>query len=345
MQQPLGDVSQETFWRQLLRWVVGATPTRVVASTPNANLEDEGHVELRAEVRDQQYQPASDAQVEAKIITPDGSSETVALHPEPLSAGVYAADWQALKTGSYVAEVTARQAGKVLGKDALTFRREDGQAENFHREQNKELLSKLAEQTGGQYYAPGDAKALTREISFSEAGITGRETKEIWDMPAVFLLVFGSEIDRVAVAQTVGRGMKICLLLLLCRLECSCRELLRHCGWFGRRARIRDAVCQMGSGFGSRTKHGRGRARHHFERSRRNETTSGTGVEQGGEREQRDRYVCAVSDWHGSFDGVDYKINLPGPDMTGAELAQSAQSHSGAAAVGCEYDELQRGIA
>jgi hypothetical protein len=189
MQQPLGDVSQETFWRQLLRWLVGATPTRVVASTPNANLEDEGHIELRAEVRDQQYQPASDAQVEAKVIAPDGSSETVALHPEPLSAGVYAADWQALKAGSYVAEVTAHQAGKLLGKDALTFRREDGQAENFHREQNKELLSKLAEQTGGRYYAPGDAKALTREISFSEAGITGRETKEIWDMPVVFLLV------------------------------------------------------------------------------------------------------------------------------------------------------------
>jgi uncharacterized membrane protein len=191
MQQPLGDVSQETFWRQLLRWVVGATPTRVVASTPNANLEDEGHLELRAEVRDQQYQPASDAQVEAKVIDPDGSSQTVALHPEPLTAGVYAADWQALKSGSYVAEVTAHQAGKVLGKDALTFRREDGQAENFHREQNKELLSKLAEQTGGRYYAPDDAKALTREISFSEAGITGRETKEIWDMPAMFLLVLG----------------------------------------------------------------------------------------------------------------------------------------------------------
>jgi len=191
MQQPLGDVSQETFWRQLLRWVVGATPTRVVASTPDENLEDEGNVALRAEVRDQQYQPASDAQVEAKIINPDGSSETVALHPDPLTAGVYAADWQALKSGSYVAEVSARQGDKILGKDALTFRREDGQAENFHREQNKELLRKLAEQTGGRYYAPGDAKALTKEISFSEAGITGRETKEIWDMPAVFLLVLG----------------------------------------------------------------------------------------------------------------------------------------------------------
>jgi hypothetical protein len=76
-----------------------------------------------------------------------------------------------------------------LGKDALTFRREDGESENFHREQNKELLQKVAEQTGGHYYTPGNAKELAREISFSEAGITGREIKEIWDMPVVFLLV------------------------------------------------------------------------------------------------------------------------------------------------------------
>jgi uncharacterized membrane protein len=191
MQQPLGDVSQETFWRQLLRWTVGTTPTRVVASTPNANLEDEGHIELRAEVRDTQYLPASDAQVEARVIGPDGSSETVALHPEPLSQGIYAADWDAVKAGSYIAEVTAKQAGKSLGRDVLTFRREDGQAENFHREQNRELLQKLSERTGGRYYSPRDARQVAREISFSEAGITGREIKEIWDMPAVFLLVLG----------------------------------------------------------------------------------------------------------------------------------------------------------
>jgi uncharacterized membrane protein len=191
MQQPLGDASQETFWRQLLRWTVGTTPTRLVASTPNANLEDEGHIELRAEVRDTQYLPAGDAQVEAKVIGPDGSSEIVALHPEPLSQGVYAADWDAAKAGSYIAEVTAKQAGKPLGRDVLTFRREDGQAENFHREQNRELLQKLAEQTGGRYYSPRDARQVAREISFSEAGITGREIKEIWDMPAVFLLVLG----------------------------------------------------------------------------------------------------------------------------------------------------------
>jgi hypothetical protein len=70
----------------------------------------------------------------------------------------------------------------------LTFRREDGVAENFRVAQNRELLEKLAEQTGGRYYTAADMAKLPEQISFSEAGITTRETKDIWDMPIVFLL-------------------------------------------------------------------------------------------------------------------------------------------------------------
>ena len=76
-----------------------------------------------------------------------------------------------------------------LGRDTLTFRREDGVAENFHVEQNRELLEKLASETGGKYYKPEDAGKLGKDISYSEAGITVRETRDLWDMPVVFLLV------------------------------------------------------------------------------------------------------------------------------------------------------------
>jgi uncharacterized membrane protein len=189
MQQPLGDNSQETFWRQMLRWVAGSSPTRVVASLPDSHIEDDGKIQLRGEVRDEQYQPAADAAVQASIIQPDGTSQVIALRPDPLAAGVYAAEWNAPKPGSYIAEVTARQGGKPLGKDVLTFRREDGVAENFHREQNRELLQKLAEETGGRYYTPQTVNRLSREIAYSEAGITSREIKDLWDMPIVFLLV------------------------------------------------------------------------------------------------------------------------------------------------------------
>ncbi len=71
----------------------------------------------------------------------------------------------------------------------LTLRREDGVAENFHREQNRDLLESLASDTGGHYYTQRNASRLPEEISFSEAGITARETKDLWNMPAVFLVL------------------------------------------------------------------------------------------------------------------------------------------------------------
>jgi hypothetical protein len=50
------------------------------------------------------------------------------------------------------------------------------------------LLEKLAEQTGGRYFTPDQTSKLANEISYSEAGITARETRDLWDMPAIFLL-------------------------------------------------------------------------------------------------------------------------------------------------------------
>lgn len=188
MQQPKEDTSHQIFWRQLLRWVAGATPGHVTATASSTALTDDGQVQLRAEVRGLTYLPVSDAQVEAKVVQPDGLAATVPLRPDPVAEGMYAADWNAPQAGSYVLEVTAQQGKDDLGRDTAAFRRENGTAENFHREQNRELLQRLSEETGGLYYRPKDAGKLAESISFSEAGITGRETRDIWDMPFFFLL-------------------------------------------------------------------------------------------------------------------------------------------------------------
>ena len=189
MLQDHGDTSHQMFWRQLMGWLVNDTPTRVVATTPQPVLLDDGRLKLRAEVRDTTYLPASDAQVEAKIVAPDGATQSVTFGPDPLTQGLYTAEWSADQPGSYIAEVTARRGQQDLGRDVVTFRRENGTAENFHREQNRELLEKLSSQTGGRYYRPEEAGRLSKEITYSDAGITVRETKDLWDMPIVFLLI------------------------------------------------------------------------------------------------------------------------------------------------------------
>ncbi|HEY6375648.1 MAG TPA: glutamine amidotransferase [Edaphobacter sp.] len=191
MSQALGDLTHDLFWQQLLRWVAADSPGRVVASMPVQRLMDDGHVKLTATVRDKEYMPAPDARVAAHVIGPDGASALVDMQPVPDSAGTFQAEWTAEKPGSYVVEVTAGRGGDELGRNVLTFERTDGVAENFRREQNRELLEKLSSQTGGRYWKADELGRLPREISYSEAGISVRDTKELWNMPIVFLVLLG----------------------------------------------------------------------------------------------------------------------------------------------------------
>ena len=90
---------------------------------------------------------------------------------------------------SYLVEVVATRGTEELGRDTITLRREDGVAENFRTQQNRELLEKLSSETGGRYYKPQDAQKLGTDINYSEAGINIRETLDLWDMPILFLLL------------------------------------------------------------------------------------------------------------------------------------------------------------
>jgi len=194
MSEALGDPSHDTFWRQLLRWLVADTPGPVSASLPARILTDEGHVQLTAQVHDRQFQPSADSHVTAHIVGPEGVNAFLDLSPAQDTPGSYQADWTAEKSGAYLAEITAESAGgqpQELGRDVVTFQREDGIAENFHTGQNRRLLEQLASQTGGSYWRPGDLRNLPRDISYSDAGISVRSTKELWDMPIVFALLVG----------------------------------------------------------------------------------------------------------------------------------------------------------
>jgi uncharacterized membrane protein len=194
MSEPLGDPSHDLFWQQLLRWLVSESPGPVTVTMPQRQLMDEGHVELTAEVHDHSFQPAADAHVAAHIVGPAGIDAMVEMTPSEDTPGRYRAEWTAEKPGDYLAEVSAESAAAAhesLGSDVVTFERQDGVAEQFHTEQNRPLLEELARETGGQYWTGSKLKDLPRDISYSQAGISVRNTKELWDLPIVFLLLLG----------------------------------------------------------------------------------------------------------------------------------------------------------
>jgi uncharacterized membrane protein len=194
MSEALGDPSHDLFWQQLLRWLVAQSPGPVSVAMPSRLLMDQGQILLTVVVRNREFQPAVNAHVTAHIVGPQDTNVTVDLTPSQQEPGDYQTQWTAQKPGAYLAEVTAESTDnppQQLGSDVVTFQREDGVAENFHTAQNRRLLEQLAAETGGKYWNPSDVKNLPRDISYSEAGISVRDTKELWDMPIVFFLLLG----------------------------------------------------------------------------------------------------------------------------------------------------------
>jgi uncharacterized membrane protein len=189
MNLPLGDPSFQTYWQQLLRWLVTDTRGNVAASVDRLEVFDAARSQISAEVRDQNYEAVADAAVEAHILGPDGLAQSLPLAPSAAAPGRYEAQWSAPRPGDYLVEVGAARAGQGLGSDTVHFRRLDGVAENFHTQQNRALLERLAALTGGQYWRPQDMPRLAEQIALSSAGITVQTRRELWNMPAVLLLL------------------------------------------------------------------------------------------------------------------------------------------------------------
>jgi uncharacterized membrane protein len=187
MSLPLGDPTHSVFWHQLLHWLVADTRGQLYARVSASIVQDEGHVQLLADVRDRNYLPATDAVVTAHVLGPDRLQADVALRVVPGLPGRYQADWTAPAAGMYVADMTATQGALSAGHDTIAFQRQDGVAEDFHTGQNVALLKTLAADTGGRYWSPDDLAGLARAIPFSNAGVSVQKYQDLWNMPAVFL--------------------------------------------------------------------------------------------------------------------------------------------------------------
>lgn len=188
---PHEDERHHTFWRQLLRALSADSPGTVTISSDRSLYADDPRMQLRAEVRTKEFDAANSAIVTASVTADDGSVSTVEMYPSTEEEGIYLADVTATKTGAYRIEAQAFLGDDSLGAAVLHVRREDGVAEDFQPVQNRELLTRLAEQTGGRYWSLDELSGLPEQVRFSDAGITAREILNLWDMPFLFLLLLG----------------------------------------------------------------------------------------------------------------------------------------------------------
>jgi len=183
------DLTHERFWRQLLRWTVAGVPERVTLRPLPTPVEPGRAVELVAEVSDSAFLRVNDARVWAVVTGPDGEDREVPLTWDGEEDGIYRGSYVPGEEGVHRVAVEAEGDGGGLGSDALALHAGASPREYFDAGMNAGLLRRVAEETGGRFYTPATASRLAEDLTYTGAGITVTEERDLWDMPALFLLL------------------------------------------------------------------------------------------------------------------------------------------------------------
>ncbi len=185
------DDTHRTFWRQMIRWLVDDAPEPMQLLVTPARVAPGETVTLRAHVSDRFFADVNDATVTAVVTSPAGNQLTVPLEWSLREDGSYAGSFVATDSGRYQIEGTARRGA---GRDTVqtvrsTLLVDDQGADMSQAELRVPLLTRIADETGGRYYPLADVARLADDAIYTESGVTVREAKDLWDMPAVFLLL------------------------------------------------------------------------------------------------------------------------------------------------------------
>jgi uncharacterized membrane protein len=186
---PLEDHSHESFWKQMLRWMVDGVPDPVVAAASEEEVEPGEAVQLTATVRDSTFLDVNDATVVAAITGPTGTVQEVPLEWTVEEDGAYAAPFRPSERGDYEIEIRAEREGAPLGSAVTWVHASPSDREFFGAARRTQLLQRIAEDTGGQFYTRDNVSSLPEDITISGAGVTLVEELDLWDMPVLFLLM------------------------------------------------------------------------------------------------------------------------------------------------------------
>jgi hypothetical protein len=187
----VNDMAHETFWRQMVRWLVSGVPDPLTLTASTDRAAPGEAVTLRADVRDSTYTPVNGGTVVAEVTAPSGARTTVPMEWGVERDGDYRAAFTPTEPGVHEVRVTRRGAG---GRDSSVSEPShlevaDSREEYFGSSMRAPLLRRLATETGGRFYTASNLGGLPEDLRHSRAGITVVERKELWDMPIIFVLV------------------------------------------------------------------------------------------------------------------------------------------------------------
>jgi uncharacterized membrane protein len=219
-------------WRQTLRWLIADVQQRVDAELKTAEDVAPEAVRVNVRVVDEEFLPLDNAQVKlrvsgpAKLTKDDGkesndsstqpstdvapkesASDDVVLNAEASLAepGVYTAVFVPKEAGAWTVEAEATTGdGEKLTADTAGWIYEPAVQEFQRSGVNHELLSKLAEQTGGEIVQADSLDDFVSQLQSKPMPVVEAWTMPLWDQPLVFLIVLSCLVGEWGLRRSKG---------------------------------------------------------------------------------------------------------------------------------------------
>lgn len=184
--------AHETFWRQMLRYVVSGTPHQIEVGTAKDVYSMDDTVNIVADVRDKKFNAVGDAHATARVTKPSGATVDVPLKFTTLnSANIYTGEFKADELGQHRIELVGQSTSLGQLSANANVLVSDRNREYYSAAQNSDLLKRIASETGGKYYTPAQTQSLLDDLTYRQTPYSERVTKDLWDMPVNFLLLVG----------------------------------------------------------------------------------------------------------------------------------------------------------
>lgn len=180
----------DRLWRQLMRWLVVDVADAISFAAEN-DAADREHVRLAVRVRDRAFKANSDALVKIEVTQPDGTKSQLYAEPSLKEAGLFEAEFFAAKSGNYRATASVEDAEKrkPLGTKAVGWTHDPLAAEFDRLEPNRELMQRIATETGGKMIALNEIAKLPEMLRRIRVPVEITLATPLWHTPWIFLAI------------------------------------------------------------------------------------------------------------------------------------------------------------
>lgn len=193
MMMPSVDESQETLWRQILRWLAVSAPERITIEFDREfyNVGDE--VNVKATVLNDEYEADNDATLWMQTANPLDEFVDTPMEWDISEDGVYRASFEVEEEGVYSLLVdvasAAGEASSSSSEKRAAFVVTPSLREYTNAELDSGLLGRIAEASGGSYFNLESADALVDAIEFTPNAYSREVQIDLWDRPWLLALL------------------------------------------------------------------------------------------------------------------------------------------------------------